>query len=133
MQTELFEVLKKINRLEPGIEKSLIVKTTPASPPRLEPAPQNEVPATPHTETTPQNEEPAPPQTEPTPQYLCKPTRGDSHFHCHGSPMFCNMSNLFCYVARVILDSLAFFSFFGHSGCIYPPKVDAYTSLSSFN
>ena len=69
MQIELFEVLKKLNRLESSIDRSLLVNTTPASPSRLEPTPQYEEPAPPHTEPTPQHEEPAPPQTEPTPQY----------------------------------------------------------------
>ena len=45
MQIELFEVLKQLNRLEPSIEKSLLVKSTPASPPHLEPTPQTEEPA----------------------------------------------------------------------------------------
>ena len=31
-------------------------------------------------------------------QNLCKPTRGDSHFRGHVSPMFCNMSPFFFYV-----------------------------------
>ena len=69
MQSELCKVLKMLNRLDTGIENSLLVTTTPASPPRLEPVPQNKVPAAQHMETTPQNEKPAPPQAEPTPQH----------------------------------------------------------------
>ena len=48
MQIELFEVLKKINRLESSIDKSLLVNTTPAFPSRLEPTPQHDEPAPPH-------------------------------------------------------------------------------------
>ena len=48
------------------------------------------------------------------------------------SPMFCNMSPFFFYVTRANAWFSDFFSFFDRSGCVYPPKVDAYTSLSSF-
>ena len=53
-----------------------------------------------------------------TPKYLCKPTRGDSHFHGHVSPMFCNMSNFFFYVTRAILDSLTCFLSLAVHGCV---------------
>ena len=54
-----------------------------------------------------------------SPAFLCKRPRGDSHFHGHVSPIFCNISK------RQYLI-LWLFSFFGLSGFAYPPKVDSF-------
>ena len=45
----MFKVLYKPSKLETSVGKSLLVKTTPGSPPRVEPTPQNEEPAPPQT------------------------------------------------------------------------------------
>ena len=66
-------------------------------------------------------------------KYLCKRPQGDSHFRGHVSPMNSNMSPIYFYVTCADTWFSDFFSFFDRSGCVYPPEVDAYTSLSSFN
>ena len=64
---------------------------------------------------------------------LCKRPPGDSHFRGHVSPMICNMWPFFFYVTCADTWFSDFFPFFDRSGCVYPPKVNAYKSLSSFN
>ena len=55
------------------------------------------------------------------------PLQADPGWFKHVSPMFCNMLPFFFYVTCVNSWFSAFSPFFDRTGCVYPPKVDAYT------